>query len=391
MLPSFSSKIRSCPRTGRRRVALLGASGSIGRSTLEVIQALPDRLSLTGFSVHRSVDQLPHLVQTYQPKLVAISGCDTAPALKCDTLTGPRAISTLAQHPEVDVVLSAIVGAAGLEGSLAALHAGKALALANKETLVVAGPVVMPLVKEKQGLLLPVDSEHSAIFQIIQERGIGEVERVVLTASGGPFRGRSREQLKNVTPEQALNHPTWKMGPKITIDSATLMNKALEIIEAHWLFGLAAEQIEVVIHPESIIHSFVEFRDGSVMAQLSPPDMRLPIQYALTYPDRYPGPTKRLRWSELHALTFEQPDHETFGALKLGFEVARRGGTAGAAFNAANEVAVTRFLAGSLPFLSITPATTEIVAAHPFQAQPTLDTLLEVDRWARKEMEHWRT
>jgi 1-deoxy-D-xylulose-5-phosphate reductoisomerase len=374
-----------------RRVALLGASGSIGQSTLDVIRALPEQLSLTGFSVHRSVDQLPSLVSTYRPKLVSISGCDVAPKLDCETLTGPNSIPTLASHPEVDVVLSAIVGAAGLEGSLAAIHAGKALALANKETLVVAGPVVMPLVAEKQTLLLPVDSEHSAIFQIIHERGIAEVERVVLTASGGPFRGKQRSDLEQVTPAQALNHPTWKMGPKITIDSATLMNKALEIIEARWLFGLAPEQIKVVIHPESIIHSFVEFRDGSVLAQLSPPDMRLPIQYALTYPDRYPGPTRRLRWSELKSLTFEQPDHATFGSLQLGFEVARRGGTSGAALNAANEVAVARFLAGTLPFLSITEACAEIVARHPFQAYPDLPTLMEVDRWARKEMEHWRT
>ena len=263
--------------------------------------------------------------------------------------------------------------------------------MANKETLVVAGPLVMQLAQKNRCPLIPVDSEHSAIFQIIQDKGIEEVERIVLTASGGPFRGKTRRQLENVSQEQALNHPTWKMGKKITIDSATLMNKALEIIEARWLFGLAPEQIQVVIHPESIIHSFVEFRDGSVLAQLSPPDMRLPIQYALTYPERLPGPTKRLNWSELKSLTFEQPDRATFGAIDLGFEVARRGGTAGAAFNAANEAAVARFLAGTLSFLDITPATQEIVAAHPFQAEPTLDTLMEVDRWARKEIEHWRT
>lgn len=402
--PSSSLPIPHCPQTGRRRIAILGTTGSIGTSTLDVIQALPEKLTVFGFSLHRSVDQLERLIETHQPKLVALGGDNVAhpgphphPLSRStgrgglEILAGPGSIETLASHPDVDIVLSAIAGAAGLRGSWAALEAGKALALANKETLVVAGPLVMQLAAKNRCPLLPVDSEHSAIFQIIQERGIADVERIVLTASGGPFRGKSREQLKNVTKEQALQHPTWKMGPKITIDSATLMNKALEIIEARWLFGLAAEQIQVVIHPESIVHSFVEFRDGSVIAQLSPPDMKLPIQYALTYPERLPGPTKRLDWSALKSLTFEQPDRGTFGALDLGFEVARRGGTAGAAFNAANEAAVARFLAGTLAFLEITPACQEIVAAHPFQAEPTLDTLMEIDRWARKEIEHWRT
>ena len=397
-----SNGIRHCPNSGRRRVALLGAAGSIGASALDVIQAFPQKLQAFGLSVHRSVDQLPILIEKYQPTIVAISDESVAhpsphPQLlsrstgqgEPDILTGPTAIEQLAQHPDVDIVLSAIAGAAGLRGSWAALEAGKPLALANKETLVVAGPLVMNLARRNHCPLIPVDSEHSAIFQIIGERGIDDVERIVLTASGGPFRGKTRRQLENVTPEQALNHPTWKMGKKITIDSATLMNKALEIIEARWLFGLSPEQIQVVIHPESIVHSFVEFRDGSVLAQLSPPDMRLPIQYALTYPERLPGPAKRLNWSELNSLTFEQPDRTTFGALDLGFEVARRGGTTGAAFNAANEAAVARFLSGNLKFLDITPATQEIVAGHPFQAEPTLDTLMEVDRWARKEIEHW--
>lgn len=391
-----SSGIRCCPQTGRRRVAILGATGSIGASALDVIQSLPEKLQVFGLSVYRSVDQLPQLIEKHKPQYVAVSHDSSIPQTGaghtlCKVLAGSTAIEDLARHPDVDIVLSAIVGAAGLQGSWAALQAGKPLALANKETLVVAGPLVMNLAQKNRCPLIPVDSEHSAIFQIIGEQGVSEVERIVLTASGGPFRGKTRSQLENVTREQALNHPTWKMGPKITIDSATLMNKALEIVEARWLFGLDPDQIQVIIHPESIIHSFVEFRDGSVLAQLSPPDMRLPIQYALTYPERLPGPAKRLNWSQLKSLTFEQPDHDTFGALKLGFEVARRGGTAGAAFNAANEAAVARFLAGSLRFLDITPATGEIVAAHPFQAEPTLDTLMEVDRWARKEIEHWRT
>lgn len=387
----------SHPSTAPRRIALLGATGSIGTSALDVIQALPHKLQAFGLSVHRSVDQLDHLIKLHQPKIIALtSEIPTSPRTAsvgepCQILTGPTAIEQLARHPDVDMVLCAIVGAAGLRGSWAALEAGKPLALANKETLVVAGPLVTQLAERNKTSILPVDSEHSAIFQIIQERGIHDVERIVLTASGGPFRGKSRNQLANVTREEALNHPTWKMGPKITIDSATLMNKALEIIEARWLFGLQPEQIQVIIHPESIVHSFVEFRDGSVIAQLSPPDMKLPIQYALLYPERVPGPAKRLDWNTLKSLTFEQPDHDTFGALQLGFEVARRGGTAGAALNAANEAAVARFLAGTLAFLDITPACSEIVAAHPFQAQPTLDTLMEVDSWARTEIEHWRT
>lgn len=290
----------------------------------------------------------------------------------------------------MDIVLSAVVGAAGLRGSWAALEAGKTLALANKETLVVAGPLVMQLAQRKGCLLLPVDSEHSAIFQIVAERGIDQVERIVLTASGGPFRGKTRADLESVTIEQALQHPTWKMGTKITIDSATLMNKALEIVEARWLFGLAPEQIQVVIHPESVVHSFVEFRDGSVMAQLSPPDMRLPIQYALTYPERLSGPTRRLDWTTLRTLNFDMPDRQTFRALELGFEVAARGGTAGAALNAANEAAVGRFLAGTMRFSEITPACQEIVGSHPFQAEPSLEDLFSVDRWARQEIEHWK-
>jgi len=386
--------IPHCPKTGRRRVAVLGATGSIGTSTLDVIQSLPDRLQVFGLSIHRSVDELDALIEKYRPEFVACTG-DSAPRTQSVGLgptfvRGPSAVEQLARHPDVDIVLSAIAGAAGLRGSWAALEAGKPLALANKETLVVAGPLVMQLAERNRCPLLPVDSEHSAIFQIIHERGISEVERIVLTASGGPFRGRTQRQLGDVTIEQALNHPTWKMGRKITIDSATLMNKALEIVEARWLFGLAPEQIEVVIHPESIVHSFVEFRDGSVLAQLSPPDMRLPIQYALMYPDRVPGPTRRLDWAGLRNLSFEQPDRATFGALDLGFEVARRGGTAGAALNAANEAAVARFLAGTMRFLDITPACRDVVASHPFDAEPTLDGLFAVDAWARQEIEHWK-
>lgn len=304
-------------------------------------------------------------------------------------LAGDDGIATMVTDDDVDIVVTAIVGAAGLTGTWAALQAGKTVAVANKETLVMAGPLVMELAAQRQARVLPVDSEHSAIFQALAGGRRSEVERIVLTASGGPFRGRAAAELTAVTPEQALCHPTWRMGPKITVDSATLMNKALEIIEARWLFDLPPERIDVVIHPESVIHSFVEFTDGSILAQLSPPDMRLPIQYALTYPERLCGPARRLDWGSLSAWHFEQPDYETFPALELGYEVARRGGTCGAVLNAANEAAVSRFLAGSLAFLDIPRVCRAVLENHHFSARPTLAELLALDRWARQEVERW--
>src|SRR5262245_52934960 len=295
----------------------------------------------------------------------------------------------MVSDPGVDVVVSAIVGAAGLEGTWAALEAGKTVAVANKETLVMAGPLVMELAAQRKATILPVDSEHSALFQAMRGGRPCEIERVVLTASGGPFRGCSPRDLEGVTPDEALKHPTWRMGKKITIDSATLMNKALEVIEARWLFQLPPEKIDVIIHPESIIHSFVEFTDGSVLAQLSPPDMRLPIQYALTYPDRVSGPARRLDWRELSAFHFEQPDYDTFPAVQLGYEVAHRGGTCGAVVNAANEAAVDRFLAGELAFLDIVPACRAVLEQHSFSTTPTLAELARLDRWARQEVARW--
>jgi 1-deoxy-D-xylulose-5-phosphate reductoisomerase len=297
----------------------------------------------------------------------------------------------MVSDPQVDVVLTAIVGAAGLTGTWLALQAGKMVAVANKETLVMAGPLVMELAAQKNARILPVDSEHSAIFQAMQAGQPREIERIVLTASGGPFRGKTRAELADVSPEQALKHPTWNMGRKITIDSATLMNKALEIIEARWLFNLRPEQIEVIIHPDSIIHSFVEFTDGSVLAQLSPPDMCLPIQYALTYPDRVPGPAKRLDWRELRSLNFQQPDRDTFTALDLGYEVARRGGTCGAVLNAANEAAVDAFLKGDVAFLDIPRVCREILDHHNYSERPSLSELSALDRWSRQEVLRWIT
>ena len=308
---------------------------------------------------------------------------------KTEVLFGEAGIERIAAAPEVDVVVSAIVGAAGLRGTWVALEHGKTVAIANKETLVVAGPLVMELAKRTNAALLPVDSEHSAIFQALQAGRANEVRRVVLTSSGGPFRGRTFSQLEAVTPKEALAHPTWSMGPKISIDSATMMNKALEVIEAKWLFGLRDDQIDVVVHPQSVVHSFVEFVDGSVIAQLSPPDMRLPIQYALTYPERCESVAMKLDWRRAFDWHFEPPDLDAFPALRLGFEVAARGGTCGAVLNAANEAAVERFLAGSLGFCDIPRACRAVLDQHDFDPTPSLDDLLRLDRWARQEVTRW--
>ncbi len=379
-----------------RRVVVLGSTGSVGTSCLDVVHTLGDRLSAVGLSAHSSWESLFEQARRFRPRWVAVT--DPAASRDLDAsrlgpgtrlLTGVDGIVEMVSDPEVDVVVTAIVGAAGLTGTWAALEAGKTVAVANKETLVMAGPLVMDLAARRGARVLPVDSEHSAIFQAMRSGTAAEVARVVLTASGGPFRGRRREELQDVTVDEALQHPTWRMGPKITVDSATLMNKALEVIEARWLFGLAPEQIEVIIHPESVIHSFVEFIDGSVLAQLSPPDMRLPIQYALTYPERVAGPTRKLKWGELGAWHFEQPDVETFPALQLGYEVARRGGTCGAVLNAANEEAVGRFLAGELGFLDIPRACGAVLANHNYSARPTLAELHAADRWARQEVRRW--
>jgi len=379
-----------------RRVAVLGSTGSIGTSTLDVIGHLPERLEVIGLAAHSRWEQLAEQCREFKPRIAVVCDPDVLSRVdrslfprETELLGGPEGIEQLVRATDVDVVLSAVVGAAGLNGTWAALEAGKTVALANKETLVVAGPLVTDLAARRGAKILPVDSEHSAIFQALTGHSSSEVARVVLTASGGPFRGRSSAELEGVTPEEALRHPTWQMGPKITVDSATLMNKALEVIEARWLFGLAAEQIDVIVHPESIVHSFVEFVDGSVLAQLSPPDMRLPIQLALTYPERVPGPAKKLDWRGLAALHFESPDRQTFSALDLGFEVARRGGTAGAVLNAANEAAVGRFLEGELPFRDIARCCRAVLDAHDYEPAPTLARLLALDRWARQEVGRW--
>jgi 1-deoxy-D-xylulose-5-phosphate reductoisomerase len=377
------------------RIVVLGATGSIGASTLDVARHLGSRIEVVGLSAHSRIDQLLEQAHEFRPRFVCLTDPDLSLSPSrlprgCQLLRGSEGVARMVSDSGVDTVVTAIVGAAGLEGTWAALEAGKTVAVANKETLVMAGPLVMALAASRGGRLLPVDSEHSAIFQALQGPHAPEaVARIVLTGSGGPFRGRRRADLAHVSVEEALRHPTWSMGKKITVDSATLMNKALEVIEARWLFGLAAEQIDVIIHRESVIHSFVEFIDGSVLAQLSPPDMRLPIQYALTYPERTSGPARRINWRELSAWHFEQPDHETFPSLQLGYEVARRGGTCGAVLNAANEVAVSRFLEGELSFLDIPRACRAALDHHNYDPTPTLAALAASDRWARQEVSRW--
>jgi 1-deoxy-D-xylulose-5-phosphate reductoisomerase len=374
-------------------VAVLGSTGSIGRSTLEVIAASGGRLRAVGLSAHSNTDLLLRQAQAARPRTIVVT--DPAAAARQDWSalpagtelhTGPEAVAQLAADPEVDIVVSAIVGSAGLRGTWAALEAGKTVALANKESLVVGGPLMMELARRNNAKILPVDSEHSALFQALQAGRPEEVRRVILTASGGPFRTFTAQQLDQVTVAEALNHPTWAMGPKITVDSATLMNKALEIIEARWLFGLSADQIAVVIHPQSIVHSMVEYRDGSVIAQLSPPDMKLPIQYALTWPERREGVAAKLDWSRTMELQFEPPDLERFGALRLGLEAAAAGGTAGAVLNGANEAAVAAFLDRRIGFNEIVPACRSVLQNHKFQPDPSLEQVLEADRWARQEV-----
>ncbi len=374
---------------------ILGSTGSIGTNTLDVIRYHPGRFEVIGLSAHSNWELLLKQALEFRPRWVMLTATPTS-RVDCKLLPDGCALilagektPDLVAAEEVDVVVSAIVGSAGLEGTWSALAAGKTVALANKETMVVAGQLVQKLLRQYGGRIIPVDSEHSAIFQALTDQPISSVERVVLTGSGGPFRGKTREQLVDVSIESALAHPTWRMGRKITIDSATLMNKALEIIEARWLFELQPGQIDVIIHPESIIHSFVEFVDGSILAQLSPPDMRLPIQYALLYPERLPSPTRRLKWNELHVLNFEQADRETFPALELGFEVAGSGGTSGAVLNAANEVAVAAFLNGDLPFLDISVVCRSVLAQHDFLSSPTLKELMAADRSARQEVSRW--
>jgi 1-deoxy-D-xylulose-5-phosphate reductoisomerase len=377
-------------------VAILGATGSIGKATLDVIRCLGHDWKATGISAHHQLAHAVEAAKEFYPKYFAATCRDSASkhnfsALPPNTklLTGPEALIQLATDPEVDTVVAAVVGSAGLLSTVAAAKAGKRLALANKEALVVAGSLVCDALRQSGGELIPVDSEHSAIFQAMQSGYPGQVRQIVLTASGGPFRTWSSERLANATVADALAHPTWQMGRKITIDSATMMNKALEIIEAKWLFDLPADRIQVVIHPQSVIHSMVEFVDGSVVAQMSPPDMRLPIQYALTYPDRSACPCPKMDWTKAHQLDLQPVDVERFPALELGWEVAGRGGSCGAVVNAANEAAVELFLRGEIRFVDIVAGCRKILEEHNFDPSASLDELMRLDLWAREEIGRW--
>ncbi len=379
-----------------RKIAVFGSTGSIGRSALDVVRHSAGRLQITAISAHRCLEELVIQAQELLPHFVVATDEGAAKQFNWSglpqqtrLLVGQAGLEEVVRLPELDIVLAAVVGSAGLTGTWAAIEAGKTVALANKETLVMAGPQVMRLARERGAKILPVDSEHSAVFQAIQCGRRSEIKRVVLTASGGPFREWSTAEMERATVDDALSHPTWQMGKKITIDSATMMNKALEMIEARWLFDLRPEQIEVVIHPQSIVHSLVEFIDGSVIAPLSPPDMKLPIQYALTWPDRVSSPARKLDLAKSLQLDFEPPDEDRFPALKLGREVAAAGGTAGAVMNAANEAAVSSFISGELGFTEIVPACRAVLESHTFSADPTLDELLKLDAWARQEIKRW--
>ena len=379
-----------------KRIAVFGSTGSIGTQALDVIDASAGRLQVVALSAHSNVEQLADQARRCKPRWVVATDSAAAGRMQrwnlptgTELLIGSEALSTVAADEDIDLVVAAIVGSAGLASTWAALESGKTVALANKETLVTAGPLIRRMLDRHPHRLLPIDSEHSALFQALGARPASEVSRVVLTASGGPFRTWSADALRQVTVEDALSHPTWDMGKKISVDSATMMNKALEVVEAHWLFDLPVEKISVMIHPQSIVHGLVEFVDGSTLAQLSPPDMRLPIQFALDYPHRREGLSPRMDWHQAWNLEFEPPDFDRFPALELGFRCAREGGTSGAVLNAANEATVAGFLEGDLHFTEIVPACRSVLDSHSYQAEPTLERLLELDRWARQEVQSW--
>jgi 1-deoxy-D-xylulose-5-phosphate reductoisomerase len=377
---------------GRKKVVLLGSTGSIGKSTLEVARCLPDEFELIGLAAHSSVEALAEQARATGVKKVAIYDARRVDELKrllpsdVEILSGPEGLIDLACMEEAEMVLVAIVGTAGLHPTLAAIQAGKDIAVASKEILVMAGEVVTREAEKAGVKLLPVDSEHNAIFQCLDGHrgGEKEVSRLILTASGGPFRTWPAEKLPEVTLAQALKHPTWDMGRKITIDSATLFNKGLEMIEARWLFGIGMERIDVIVHPQSIIHSMVEFIDGSVLAQLSRTDMCFPIQYALTWPRRVKGGLKALDFRELAKLEFEAPREKDFPALNLARHAGLEGGTLPAVFNAANEVAVDAFCAGKISFPGIWESVTETISRHQNADASSLEAVIEADLWARR-------
>lgn len=370
-------------------IAILGSTGSIGTQTLEVVRAYPEDLHVVALAAGSNVTLMEQQVREFHPQLVAMGSEKTAKDLKeriadlsgITVVSGMEGLIEVAVIPESEMLVTAIVGMIGIRPTVAAIQAGKHIALANKETLVTAGHLIMPMAKEYGVKILPVDSEHSAIFQSLQGNEHNKVSRILLTASGGPFRGKTRDELKYVTVKDALKHPNWSMGQKITIDSATLVNKGLEVMEAKWLFGVSYDQVEVVVQPQSVIHSMVEYEDGAVMAQLGTPDMKLPIQYALFYPDRRFLKGDRLDFKTLKSITLEEPDMETFEGLKLAYEVGKEGGSLPTVFNAANEYAVARFLKGEIAFLEIYEMIKSCLAAHTKIEHPDLEDILQTQAW----------
>ena len=374
-----------------KKISILGSTGSIGTQTLDVVDQNPEELEVVGLVAGRSVKLLEEQIRKYRPEAAALWSEEDARDLRVRTAdTGTRILSGMDGITEVgaladaDITVAAIVGMIGIRPTMEAIREGKDIALANKETLVTAGHLIMPLAKECGVTILPVDSEHSAIFQSLKGEPEGRIEKILLTCSGGPFRGYAAKQLAHVTVENALRHPNWKMGHKITIDSATLVNKGLEVMEAHWLFGVDEDRISVVIHPQSVIHSGVQFADGAVIAQLGTPDMRLPIQYALFYPDRKPMKTERLDLFALHTITFEEPDEETFRGLPLARRAMREGGTMPTVYNAANEAAVALFLDRKISFTDIWRLIEASMDAHSARPDPSLKEILEAEAEARE-------
>ncbi|MDQ7006216.1 MAG: 1-deoxy-D-xylulose-5-phosphate reductoisomerase [Acidobacteriota bacterium] len=375
-----------------RPIAILGSTGSIGRNTLEVVEAHPGRFEVVALVAGRRMERLAEQIRRHRPRAVAVSTEEAARELRSrlggqapEMRIGPEGAAEVTVGTGAEVVIAGIVGAAGLVPTLAAVSAGLVVGLANKEALVIAGELMVRAARDSGARLLPVDSEHNAIHQCLRAGERGEVRRIVLTASGGPFRGQERGQLESVSLREALDHPTWKMGPKITIDSATLMNKGLEVIEAHWLFALPPQAIDVVVHPQSVVHSMVEFRDGSVVAQLGCPDMKHPIQYALTWPERWESAGERLDLLALPPLAFEAPDVKVFRCLDLAYRVLAEGGDAPARLNAANEVAVEAFLDGRIGFLQIPDVIEGVLGTLSAGSVGELEDVLEADRRAREE------
>ncbi|MBQ9697000.1 MAG: 1-deoxy-D-xylulose-5-phosphate reductoisomerase [Acidaminococcaceae bacterium] len=385
-----------------KNISVLGSTGSIGRQTLEVAAANPEQLKIRVLAAHKNAALMLQQIREFQPDFAVLTDTEAAAALKkqyhgrTEILSGQEGLLAAATYEKADTVLGAMVGYAGLRPTLAAIKAGKDIALANKETLVAAGHLVMKAVAENHVSLLPVDSEHSAIFQSLRAgyhpclsftengRDSSEVRRLILTASGGPFRGKKRDELKQVTLAQCLKHPNWNMGPKVTVDSSTLANKGLEVMEAHWLFNMPYEKIDVVVHPQSIVHSLVEFTDGAVVAQLGIPDMKLPIQYALSYPDRYDCSFGQLDLVKCGTLTFEEPDREAFPSLQIAVDCGKAGGSLPCAFNAANEECVTAFLEEKIRYLDIPEIVKRVLETHVRISHPDLDEIEETDRSVRR-------